>query len=143
MSNTCGEIRFMEGGTIKDATILNSQMVNSVISSSTIDSSSVTNLSSIDSASARVIMQAIAALSPSDLRVLIDALLAAMIASSSATQGACLGDSIPATMLGNDDYLLGAPDGWLPISNGVVPVYGSPCGTGGTNVEILPPGSFS
>lgn len=127
MSNTCGEIRFMEGGTIKDATILNSQMVNSVISSSTIDSSSITNLSSIDSASARVIMQAIAALPPSDLRVLIDALLAAMLASSSAADGQCLGDSIPATMLGHDDYLLGAPDGWLSISNGVVPVYSSPC----------------
>lgn len=132
MSNTCGEIRFMEGGTIKDATILNSQMVNSVISSSTIDSSSITNLSSIDSASARVIMQAIAALPPSDLRVLIDALLAALRGGVDfSTAVTCLDNSIPATMFGNDEFLLGAPDGWITIADGAIPVYRSPCDEGG------------
>lgn len=128
MSNTCGEIRFMEGGTIKDATILNSQMVNSVISSSTIDSSSITNLSSIDSASARVIMQAIAALSPADLQVLINVLLDAMVAVGNiSTTTGCAEGNMPAAYLGDDDYFLGKPDGWLSVSNGAIPVYNPGC----------------
>ena len=129
MSNTCGEIRFMEGGTIKDATIVSSSIVNSSISSSNVDSSSVTNLTSIDSASARVILQAIANLSPSELRVLTDALLAAMMSGATATDGVCLADSMPARVLGGDDYVLGVPEGWLQISNGVIPVFSEPCGS--------------
>lgn len=128
MSNTCGEIRFMEGGTIKDATILSSSIVNSSISSSVLDSSSITNLSSIDSASVRVIMQAIAALSPADLQVLIQALLDAMVAAGGVfTSPACSAGNMPAAYLGDDDYFLGKPDGWLPVSNGAIPVYTPGC----------------
>lgn len=128
MSNTCGEIRFMEGGTIKDATIVSSNIVNSSISSSNLDSSTITNLSAIDSASARVIMQAIANLSPSDLQVLINALLAAMVSSGMSSDGACSAGDMPASILGGSAYVLGKPAGWLMLSNGVVPVYAQPCG---------------
>lgn len=130
MSNTCGEIRFMEGGTIKDATIVSSNIVNSSISSSNLDSSTITNLSSIDSASAKVIMQAIANLSPSDLRILIDALLAAVVSGGFPSVGECQNGSMPASILGDNDYVLGKPTGWLVLANGGVPVYGYPCGGG-------------
>lgn len=130
MSNTCGEIRFMEGGTIKDATIVSSNIVNSSISSSNLDSSTITNLSAIDSASARVIMQAIANLSPSDLQVLINALLAAMVSSGMSSVGACNVGDMPASIRGGSDYVLGEPDGWLEVSNGVIPVFSTPCSEG-------------
>lgn len=127
MSNTCGEIRFMEGGTIKDATIVSSNIVNSSISSSNLDSSTITNLSSIDSASARVIMQAIANLSPSDLRVLLDALLAALRTAGGNVSDSCqISYGLPASLIGGGSYLLGNPNGWLPIADGLIPVY-SPC----------------
>lgn len=130
MSNTCGEIRFMEGGTIKDATIVSSNIVNSSISSSNLDSSTITNLSSIDSASARIILQALASLSPSDLRVLTDALLEALVSSSSSAEGACYANDMPAMVLGGGDFVLGKPEGWLEVSNGVIPVFSTPCGGG-------------
>lgn len=123
MSNSCGEIRFMEGGTLKDSTILNSSITNSVVSNSTVESSTITN-STVDDATANSIIQAISHLRVRERRVLTDALLEALL-STTAKVGTidCHAGNVPAFILGGDDYALGKPAGWLRIGNGALPVY--------------------
>ncbi len=127
MANTCGEIRFMEGGTIKDSTVVSSSVVNSSVSSSNVDSSSITNLSSIDSASVRVIVQQIASLPTSDLAGLLAALLSLASSGTSHVEPDCLEGNFPAAVAGSGDFVLGKPDGWLNIADGAIPVYQREC----------------
>ena len=59
MSNSCGDITFLEGGTVKGSSVLNSQIVNSEISSSLVVSSNIETLSSVDAPSATTIINRI------------------------------------------------------------------------------------
>lgn len=125
MANSCGEIRFLEGGTIVDSTIASSMITNSSISNSVVDTSGITNLTSIDDASALKIVQAIAALPENELQILVNAiqdLLTATVPVSSVVT-ACTEGVIPGAVYGGTSALLGEPTKFAAFGNGVVPVY--------------------
>ena len=125
MANSCGEIRFLEGGTIVDSTIATSNITQSSVSNSTVDTSSITNLTSVDDASALKIVQAIAALPPSELQILVNViqeLLAATVPASD-VDTTCTNGVIPGAVYGGTDALLGKPVQFAAFGNGVVPVY--------------------
>ena len=161
MANTCGELRFLEGGTITDSTVLNSTITSSVVSNSTVDTATITDIRSIDSSSADTIANAIAdnaaavgaialaliqsdnfipavsdalaALTPSDLQALADAIQAILAnrasAASTGVTPVCTGGILPGVILSNvaQPRILGEPDAFAAFGNGFVPVYDSPC----------------
>lgn len=130
MANSCGEIRFLEGGTIVDSTIATSNITQSSVSNSTVDTSSITNLTSVDDASALKIVQAIAALPPSELQILANAVQELLTTSVpvSSVYTKCTNGVIPGAVYGGADTLLGKPAQFATFGDGVVPVYVNPCG---------------
>ena len=63
----CGEIKFLEGGVIKDSNIVSSKMTSSTLNDCTFDAGRITNLKSIDSASTKVVSKALCDLPLTDL----------------------------------------------------------------------------
>lgn len=131
MSNSCGEIRFMEGGTLKDSTVLSSSVVNSTVSNSTIESTTITH-STVDSDTAANIIQQIVQLPESTLKILVDAIAARLSADvlpagAAVSPVSCAAGSMPATIIGDDNAVLGVPGGWIKTEDGLIPVYASDC----------------
>lgn len=125
MSVSCGSPASMDGGVITNATISSSSIQGSVINGSVISASSLEKLTEVDTASALVIANALAALSPEQLNALAKALgvptqssleLAAVPPRNSATD-------LPTELVGERNYLLGAPSGWLDMQGVAIPAY--------------------
>lgn len=72
---SCGEIRFLDGGIIKNAQILDSTLSDCLLSRCTFDSGTISNLLGIDEASAGRIFDAFKTLDPDKLRAFARLLL--------------------------------------------------------------------
>lgn len=72
---SCGDIRFLEGGIIKGATILDSQLANCLIQQSTFDAGTITNLANIDTASVEKILDGFQLANADKLKALAKLLL--------------------------------------------------------------------
>lgn len=121
----CGNLEFVSGGVITGSTIMDSHITNSTISNSTFTAGTIANLTSIDEASAKIVADAIAALSAEQLKALASALFAAISVTPAEFPVSSESDKIPTTMYGGRGALLGQPDIVLPTSdpNYVVPAY--------------------
>ena len=73
---SCGEINFLEGGTLKNTSVIGGTINQAVVQGCAVDACNITNLRDIDNASAEAIMTAISKLPPSVLRLLAEALYA-------------------------------------------------------------------
>lgn len=91
----------------------------------------------LDEQLVRTLVQTIAALPASALSDLVEALAEALSAiitptMSGATPVVCKQGVLPGRIAGNEDYLLGAPTGWVKTEDGAIPVYPyDPCGEAG------------
>lgn len=127
MSDSCCSLEFARGGVIDESSVTNSQIVNSTVQASTITASSIEMLASIDAASAVVIAEALARLSPAQLKSLAEAIHNA----HGAVYGAepvksSSGEELPTTVVGQRTFLLGEPDAWEMRKDGLcAPVFRS------------------
>ena len=129
MANSCGEIRFLEGGTISESNVVSSAISNSTVTNSTISASTIENLLEVDAATAETVADAIAELSANDIKTLADALLASIEPGVSSPDSECTNGVLPGQYIGvSADVFLGAPVGWVSIGSGdcgeyMVPVF--------------------
>lgn len=125
MSQSCGTLQYMEGGTLKGASILNTQITDSVISNSTLQGVAIKNLAEIDAASIKTIVDAIAAMPGDQLTTLVNALLSAIVATPQTEPVQSTGQGeIPVTIIGNRSALLGQPVMFTSFGTGyVIPLY--------------------
>ena len=72
---SCGEIKFLDGGIIKNAQILDSNLLSCLLSNCTFDSGKISNLLEIDAASAGRIFDAFQNIDPDKLKNLAKLLL--------------------------------------------------------------------
>lgn len=120
----CGEISVLDGGTIKNTSLVNTQMVNSTIQSSALDGSSITNLNGVDAVSAQRIADAIAALTPEQLAGLMRALAQKQTIVPAAAPATSESNAVPTEFHGDREVGMGAPDMWAQYSDDyVVPLY--------------------
>ena len=77
MSNTCGGIDFLQGGTLTGSTIVNSEILSSVIRASEFNGGHITALASIDDSSIHTIVNGILGLPKEQLIAFATALLEA------------------------------------------------------------------
>lgn len=124
MSQNCGSIEFLAGGTINQSSILNSQITNSEVQNSKLSSCSVESLKSVDDASAQVIADALAALPANKLQALVEKLMASMSYADAAEPATTDDAATPTTMYGTRNALLGTPVRWKSLPDGSrVPCY--------------------
>lgn len=71
---SCGQINFLEGGTLKDVTLLNGSATGLTMQGGSIDSSGITNLTFIDERSVQALADALGSLPPPYLAKLAHAL---------------------------------------------------------------------
>lgn len=120
----CGTQEFMRGGIITEAQITSSNIQGSVISGSEITASNITNLAAIDEASIKKIVDGMAQLPTEYLSMLAQAIQKAMPnAGPGKAPSETVEESLPTTVLGRRDKLLGEPTGWLEMNGMVVPAY--------------------
>lgn len=127
MSQSCGNLQFVEGGTIKSSSIINSQITDSIISNSTLQSVKLESLSSVDGSSAKVIADAIAALPPDQLITLVNAILASFTATPQTEPAVGTGTGeLPTTVYGDRAALMGKPQMFAQFGqNYIIPLYRS------------------
>lgn len=125
MSDSCCSLEFARGGVIDESSVTNSQIVNSSIQASKITASSIEMLASLDEASAVVIAEAIAKLSPAQLKLLAEAIHNAHSAVYGAEPARMTdGDELPTGVVGQRTFLLGEPDAWETRKDGLcAPVF--------------------
>lgn len=124
MSQNCGSIEFLAGGTINQSSILNSQITNSEVQNSKLSSCSVESLKSVDDASAQVIADALAALPSNKLQALVEALMQSMSFTDATAPDTSEDTAIPTTMYGTRNAILGTPVRWKQLPDGSrVPCY--------------------
>lgn len=125
MSQNCGAIEYLPGGTITQSTIVNSQITNSDVSTSNLRSCSIESLISVDDMSAQTIVNALAKLTPAQLQPLMDKLMEAMSFADAATEPDTSDDAAtPTTMYGTRNALLGTPKSWKTLPDGSrIPCY--------------------
>lgn len=99
----CGDLGPLEGGLIKDSTI-----VDSTFTGGEIRSADLVGLASCDAQSAQTISAALAAAGPASLGT-----------PESATEGS----ELPTGMFGSRDAVLGQPAAWAELGGYVVPLY--------------------
>lgn len=149
----CGDIRFLEGGTINSSTVVNSQLLNSAFVSGTVDASQITksdfsegkvadsdienstitgsnfdngrirDLDAIDAPSAKAIVDAIAVLPKDELMQLASVLFSALTVPMGEQPDTFNDGSISNVIVGNADVTLGAPEQWGQFGEFVVPMY--------------------
>lgn len=71
----CGDISFLEGGTLNNSTLINAQVANAELQSSTFDNGTIKELANIDNSSLEKISDGIANLSTDKLLTLFRALI--------------------------------------------------------------------
>lgn len=120
----CGVLEFMNGGVIAEAHITSSSITDSRVSASDMTACNLQKLASIDEDSAQLIADAIAALSADKLVALGNAIAAALPNAALANgPQQTTEDSMPATIAGSREVLLGKPQAWLAYKDFVVPGY--------------------
>lgn len=111
------------GGVIKGSDVISCDIVNSSFTSGTLDSVAITNLTSLDNASAKTIVEAfINNLTAAQLSALAQKIIDSIEASGSAPT-TTVDKSLPTTMFGRRTAILGTPEKWIELAGGVVPCY--------------------
>lgn len=124
MSQNCGSIEYLSGGTVNQASILNSQITSSEVSNSTLKTCAIESLTSVDDASAQVIADALAALPSNKLQALVEALMQSMSFTDATAPDTSEDKAIPTTMYGTRNAILGTPVRWKQLPDGsVIPCY--------------------
>lgn len=123
--NTCGSLEALSGGTFNRTTIIGSQMSGSRISDSEFAGGDISKLSSIDAASASVLADALSELPDDKLLTLAAAIFRALRLKDDAPIDTTTAEpTLPTTMRGTRSLLLGEPDKWLVLQEGMhVPAY--------------------
>lgn len=120
----CGSIDFADGATIANSIISSATVIGSDLSGCNLVSSAIGNLSSIDSASAERIGNAIAQLPTEALMQLASAIAAAMPQCTPGLSPATTTEeTLPTAVAGERNLLLGSPVTWLKTGDFVVPAY--------------------
>lgn len=126
----CGNLQYVEGGTIRGASILNSQVDSSEISNAVVKASKIEALAGVDDVSAQTIANALSALPTAQLTALASALQkATAITPDTPTEEGNAPtstdkNSLPTVVLGDRSSLLGNPVKWIKSADGmVVPCY--------------------
>lgn len=123
MQQACGGIEYLEGGVIKNTTVVSSYVTGSTITDSSLEASTIKTLQGIDEVSTQVVANALASLPKEKLQQLAHALMSALAADAeppASTEAA----GLPTTVFGNRAAVLGAPAHWLTLADGtVVPAY--------------------
>ena len=150
---SCGDLSFVDGGVIQNATVLGSNVTGSDITNSTLDNVTLEHLRDIDNPSTqtlaealalhetvngtiaggiaandqamRTLVTAMAQLDKLQLMALAKALWDALDFHPKPTTGpsATEAESLPTTVLGSREQLMGAPTQWLEAESGIIPVY--------------------
>lgn len=111
------------GGVIKSSDVISCDIVNSSFTSGTLDSVAITNLTSLDNASAKTIVEAfINNLTAAQLSALAQKIIDSIEAAGSAPS-TTVDQSLPTTMFGRRTAILGTPKKWIELAGGVVPCY--------------------
>lgn len=120
----CGVVEVLKGGMIAEAHITASSITESRVTSSTVSSCQLESVVSVDTTSAQVIANALAELSEGALLKLAQAIAKAMPKAELANGPQLTTEtSLPSTMAGSREALLGKPDEWLAYHDFVVPGY--------------------
>lgn len=120
----CGVTEFLRGGMIAEAHVTASAITDSRVSGSELSGCQVKELASVDDASAQTIADAIAKLPEGMLVELSKALAKAMpLASSASAPQVTTEDSVPTSIAGNRELLLGKPEVWITHHDFIVPGY--------------------
>lgn len=120
----CGVAEFMRGGTIAEAHITASSVTDSRVSASELTSCQLVKTASVDPDSAQVIANALAQLPQGALMELAKAIAEAM-PKAALTDGPQMTteESLPSTVAGSREALLGRPEAWLEYNDFVLPGY--------------------
>lgn len=111
------------GGVIKGSDVISCGIVNSTFQTGTVDGCAMTNLTSLDNASAKTIVEAfINNLTSAQLSALAQKIIASIEATGSAPT-TTVDKSLPTTMFGKRTAVLGTPEKWIELAGGVVPCY--------------------
>lgn len=111
------------GGVIKGSDVISCDIVNSTFQAGTVDGCAMTNLTSLDNASAKTIVEAfINNLTSAQLSALAQKIIASIEATGSAP-ATTVDKSLPTTMFGKRTAVLGTPEKWIELAGGVVPCY--------------------
>lgn len=125
MSQSCGNLQFVEGGVIKNSSIINSQITDSIITNSVLQAVRLENLTGLDDISAKVIVDALAALPSDQLAPLVSAILTAFVTSPHSEPVSSIGGGeLPTTIYGDRTALLGDPELFVKFGKDyVIPLY--------------------
>lgn len=124
MSQNCGSIEFLSGGTINQSSVLNSQITNSEVQNSKLSTCSIESLTSVDESSAQVIADALSALPANKLQALVEKLMASMKYEDATEPTTTDNAATPTVMYGTRNAMLGAPVRWKALPDGSrVPCY--------------------
>lgn len=107
----CRDINFLEGGTIKDATIIDSTFSNGVVRDSDIVNARLTGGIAADAETAQDLADIVGPLVIASLPVSPDAPLTGEEA------------SLPTTLAGGRGLILGEPAAWIQWGEYLVPLY--------------------
>lgn len=120
----CGVTEFMQGGMIAEAHVTSSAITESRVTSSDLKSCNLQTLTSIDEDSAQTIADAIAKL-PSGMLAELGKAIAAVLPAAPLSSGPreITGDTLPSTVAGSREVLLGRPAAWLGYRDFIVPCY--------------------
>lgn len=125
----------MTGGSITSAaittpTVMNPTVTGGTLTGSTFDSGTMQSLVKIDDASAFTIANALASLQPDQLASLAKAILAQLVVDNpgnipadKTVTFAAGNDTLTTMVAGDRTGVLGKPDKWVQLADGVVPVY--------------------
>ena len=124
MSGECGDSGMLEGGIIKDSTVISSTVTTSKIEASDFSGGSITALSAMDAVSAKTVLNALVALGPDQLAALGQLLLSSAAAVQTTNPPVTAeGSSLPTTLYGTRGAAMGAPTAWGNIGGYAVPLY--------------------
>lgn len=120
----CGVQEFLRGGMIAEAHVTSSNVTDSRVSSSELSSCQISKLASIDADSAQAIADEIAKLPEGMLVELAKAIANVLPKAELAEPPAVTTEpSLPASVAGNRELLLGKPEAWLQYNDFVVPGF--------------------
>lgn len=123
MANACNSPGPMEGGIISNSTIINSTLVNPTITNGELNGCRLVKLESIDDASVKVIVDALAKLDDATMTALVTKLLASIKIDPADVPATTDEDAIPTTMYGDRSVVLGGPDSFVKARGFKIPLY--------------------
>lgn len=119
--STCGNMEFLQGGTIQNTTVVGADITSSTVTASEITASTLSNITGIDETTIRTIVTGIMALDENTKKNLLESL--GFSFNTAAAPATNVEAGLPTTMYGDRSALLGKPVGWISVDGNVVPHY--------------------